>query len=99
MTEQRSIEMRVRGDTNANKVAGAVAKNVQEGRFVSLVAIGASAVNQMVKAVTIARGMLASAGYDSWFTTGFTDEMVQGAPKTAMRLLVHTNPGPDSRGR
>ena len=88
MSDRGSIQLKVAGKSNVNSVAGAVARNLEEGKKVSLVAIGAGAVNQMVKAVAIARGMVAQAGQDLYFTAGFVDEMIGNEKKTAIKFYV-----------
>jgi stage V sporulation protein S len=86
--EALCIELRVAGGSPAAKVAGAIIKYLQEGREVSLIAMGAGAVNQATKAVAIARGMGASHGWDLKTIPCFSDEMASGIRKTAIRLIV-----------
>jgi stage V sporulation protein S len=82
------INLRVAGRSDPSSVAGSTVKNINEGRIVTLTAIGAGAVNQMLKAVTIARSMAASSGSDLFFTSGFATEIINGEEKTAMRIFV-----------
>jgi len=82
------INLRVAGRSDPSSVAGSAVKNINEGRTVTLTAIGAGAVNQMLKAVTIARSMAASSGSDLFFTSGFATEIINGEEKTAMRIFV-----------
>jgi stage V sporulation protein S len=82
------MELRVAGGSQASKVAGAVIKYIQEGKTVSLISMGAGAVNQSVKAVAIARGMGASYGWDLKVIPCFADELADGIKKTAIRLIV-----------
>jgi stage V sporulation protein S len=83
-----SMELRVAGGSPAAKVAGAIVKYMQEGKDVSLVSMGAGAVNQAVKAVAIARGMGASYGWDLKVIPCFVDEIAGGIKKTAVRMIV-----------
>ena len=83
-----TIELRVAGGSPSTKVAGAIIKYLQEGREVTLIAMGAGAINQMVKAVAISRGMGATHGWDLKVIPCFSDEMVDGVKKTAIRLIV-----------
>lgn len=83
-----SIELRVAGGSQSSKVAGAIIKYLQEGLDVSLIAMGAGAVNQATKAVAIARGMGASHGWDLKTIPCFADEMADGIRKTAIRLIL-----------
>lgn len=83
-----SINLRVAGRSDPSSVAGSAVKNLNEGAEVSLTAIGAGAVNQMLKSVTIARSMAASAGGDLYFTSGFATEIINGEEKTAMKIFL-----------
>lgn len=83
------ITLRVAGGSNATSVAGAMVKYINERAKVSLIAIGAGAVNQMMKSMAIGRGMAATSGLDLWFTCGFSDEMVGTDKKTAIKVYVH----------
>jgi len=82
------INLKVAGRSDPSSVAGSIVKNINEGTQVSLTAIGAGAVNQMLKAVTIARSMSASGGKDLYFTSGFATEIISGEEKTAMRIFI-----------
>jgi stage V sporulation protein S len=83
-----AIVLRVAGGSNATSVAGALVKYVQENAKVSMKAIGAGAVNQMMKALAIGRGMAATSGLDLVFTCGFSDEMINGEKKTAINVFI-----------
>jgi stage V sporulation protein S len=82
------IELRVAGGSQASKVAGALVKYLVEQKNVTLLAMGAGAVNQMIKAVAIARGMGATHGWDLKVIPCFADEVADGSRKTAIRLVV-----------
>lgn len=86
----KKINLKVAGRSRVDSVAGSCVKNIEEGKSVSLTAIGAGAVNQMMKAITIARSMGASSGIDLYFTTGFATEIINGEEKTAMKVFLHT---------
>lgn len=51
-------------------------------------AIGAGAVNQAVKAVAIARGFVAPAGVDLICVPAFTDIVIDGEERTAIKFIV-----------
>ncbi len=51
-------------------------------------AIGAGAVNQAVKAVAIARGFVAPGGIDLICVPAFTDIMIDGEERTAIKFIV-----------
>lgn len=63
--------LRVGGGSNPKSVASAIAHSIYETRTAKLRAVGAGAVNQAVKAITIARGYTAPRGLDLIYTTGF----------------------------
>ena len=56
--------LKVSSKSNPNSVAGAIAGIIAEKGKVELQAIGAGAINQVVKAIAIARGFVASSGVD-----------------------------------
>ncbi|MDQ0286332.1 stage V sporulation protein S [Desulfofundulus luciae] len=51
-------------------------------------AIGAGALNQAVKAVAIARGFVAPHGMDLICIPAFTDIIIDGEERTAIKLIV-----------
>lgn len=63
--------LRVSGGSNPKSVASAIAHSIYETRTAKLRAVGAGAVNQAVKAITIARGYTAPRGLDLIYTSGF----------------------------
>lgn len=85
---QKGIELKVAGGSNAAKVAGALVSYMKEGNAVSLIAMGAGAVNQAVKSICIARGMCAPQGVNLSCVPGFADENVGGVKKTAIRFTI-----------
>jgi stage V sporulation protein S len=87
-TDKNNQTLRVAGGSAAPKVAGAIAGCLQAGKKVYLVAMGASAVNQAVKAICIARGMVASSGCNLYTIPGFIDEPLDGVMKTAIKFSI-----------
>ena len=82
------IILKVASSSNPSSVAGALVKNMQEGKDVELLAVGAGAVNQAVKAVAIARGYVSPQGVDITIKPGFEDVEIEGKKKTAVKLIV-----------
>ncbi|MEI6499272.1 MAG: stage V sporulation protein S [bacterium] len=80
--------IRVRSNSNANSVAGAIAGAIKENGSVETQTIGAGALNQAVKALAIARGFMAPNGVDLICRPAFIDLEVDGKERTAMRLLI-----------
>jgi stage V sporulation protein S len=64
--------LRVSAGSNAQSVGSAIAHALYESPTVKLRAVGASAVNQAVKAIAIARGYVAPRGVDLTCKPGFT---------------------------
>jgi stage V sporulation protein S len=82
------IRLKVAGRSDANKVASAIARYLDEGATVTLAAIGAGAVNQAVKALCHARGLVAPKGLDLCFIPGFSDENLDGVIKSGITIRV-----------
>lgn len=80
--------LKVASSSNPSSVAGAVVKNMQEGKDVELLAVGAGALNQAVKAVAIARGYVSPQGVDITIRPGFEDVSIEDTKKTAIKLIV-----------
>ena len=81
------IVLKVASSSNPSSVAGALVKNMQEGKEVELLAVGAGAVNQAVKAVAIARGYISPQGVDITIKPGFEDVEIEGKRKQQLNLL------------
>jgi stage V sporulation protein S len=67
--------IKVSGSSNPQSVGSIMARAVNAGQAPRMRAIGASAVNQAVKACAIARGFVAPRGIDLVFVIGFDDVM------------------------
>ena len=80
--------LKVSAKSNPNSVAGALAGVVRQSGTVEMQAIGAGALNQAVKAIAIARGFLAPSGIELICVPAFTDIVIEGEERTAIRLLV-----------
>ena len=80
---------KVKATTNPSALAGFVAKSIQEGKSnIELSAIGASAVNQMVKGCAIARKYCGPHGYDLAIVPCFRDIMVGEFQRTAVVAII-----------
>ena len=64
--------LRVSAGSNAQSVGSAIAHALYESPVVRIRAVGASSVNQAVKAIAIARGYVAPRGMDLVCKPGFT---------------------------
>ena len=82
--------LKISSKSNPNSVAGAIAGLVKEENKAEMQAIGAGALNQAVKAVAIARGFVAPSGKNLICIPAFTDIVIDGDERTAIKLIVET---------
>jgi stage V sporulation protein S len=80
--------IKVSGTSRTSAVAGAIAGVVREHKRAEVQAIGASAVNQAVKAMALARGYLAEDGIDVAYVSEFVDVDIEGKIRTAIKFTV-----------
>lgn len=80
--------LKVSSKSNPNSVAGALAGVIREQGAVEIQTVGAGALNQAVKAIAIARGFIAPSGMDLMCVPAFTDILINGEERTAIRILV-----------
>lgn len=80
--------IKVSATSRTSAVAGAIAGIFRETQFVNVQAIGASAVNQAVKALALARKYLAEDGYEVVSFPEFIDVEIDGNIRTAIRISV-----------
>jgi len=71
-----------------NSVAGALANSFRDKSVVEIQAIGAGSLNQAIKAIAIARGYVAPSGKDLICIPAFSDIMIDGEERTAIKLIV-----------
>ena len=81
-------KLKVSSKSNPNSVAGAIAGVVKEKGIAEVQSIGAGALNQAIKAVAIARGFLAPLGIELVCIPAFSEIMVEGEERTAIKLIV-----------
>jgi stage V sporulation protein S len=80
--------IKVAAASRTSAVAGAIAGVFRENKRADVQAIGASAVNQAVKALALAKGYLAEDGYDIVFVPHFVDVEIDGKLRTAIKFTV-----------
>ena len=80
--------LKVGSKSNPNSVAGALTNVFREKGSVEIQAIGAGALNQAIKAIAIARGFIATIGKNIVCIPAFTDIIINGDEKTAIKLIV-----------
>lgn len=80
--------LKVSANSKPTSVAGAIAGVIREQGIVEIQAVGAGATNQAVKSIAVARGYMASSGVDLVCIPAFTTIEIDGAERTAIRLIV-----------
>ena len=78
--------MKVASTTDVKKLADAIAFDIREGHTVALEAMGASAVNQAIKAIAVARGPLMTQGTEIAFRPSFVE--LSELDRTLIKLEV-----------
>ena len=80
--------IKVPGTSRTSAVAGAIAGVVRENKRAEVQAIGASAINQAVKAIALARGYLSNDGFDIIVIPEFVDVQIEDKVRTAIKFTV-----------
>jgi stage V sporulation protein S len=84
--------IKVSAQSRSTAVAGAIAGVMREEGYAEMQAIGASAVNQAIKAIAIARGYLQGDGFDLMTVPSFTEVDIEGSERTAVRMAIYKRP-------
>ena len=84
--------IKVSAQSRSTAVAGAIAGVMREEGYAEMQAIGASAVNQAVKAIAIARGYLEQDHMDLAIIPSFTEVDIDGNERTAVRMAIFQRP-------
>lgn len=85
----KKVLFKVAASSNVSKIAGAIAKHLEDGLDVELVAIGAGAVNQSVKAIAAARALTAPSGKNLCCVPAFRTENTESESKTSIHLIIY----------
>ena len=80
--------IKVSGKSRTSAVAGAIAGVFREQRHVEVQAIGASAINQAVKALVLATGYLENDGIHIVCIPKFVDVQIEDKVRTAVKFVV-----------
>lgn len=81
-------QLKVSSTSQPSSVAGAIANTLKLEPKLEVVAIGAGAVNQAVKAIAIARGFVAPSGTNLICIPGFCDTKIDDQDKSAIKFIV-----------
>jgi stage V sporulation protein S len=82
--------IKVSAHSRSTAVAGAIAGVIRDHGHAEVQAIGASAVNQAVKAVAIARTYLTLDGIEIACLPEFVEVEIEGQERTAVKLVIVT---------
>ncbi len=80
--------IKVSAHSRSTAVAGAIAGVMREHKHAEVQAIGASAVNQAIKAIAIARNYLALDGIQIVCFPEFVEIDIEGQERTAVKLVI-----------
>ena len=80
--------IKVSGTSRTSAVAGAIAGVMREFHRAEVQAIGASAINQAVKALVLARGYLENDGINIVCIPEFVDVQIEDKVRTAVKFVV-----------
>jgi stage V sporulation protein S len=80
--------IKVAGTSRTSAVAGAIAGVFRDNKRAEAQAIGAIAVNQVIKAIILARSYLSEDGYDIQVIPEFADVEIDGKTRTAIKFIV-----------
>lgn len=85
---QNKMELKVASGSSVASVSGSIIKAVEDGKRVEITSIGASAVNQSVKSIATAQGILATKGIYISTRLGFAEVDIEGEKRTAMKFII-----------
>lgn len=80
--------IKVSANSRSTAVAGAIAGVIRDNGHAEVQAIGASAVNQAIKAIAIANGYLEMDNIQIVCVPSFTEVAIDGQERTAVRISV-----------
>ncbi|HEX9118174.1 MAG TPA: stage V sporulation protein S [Anaerolineae bacterium] len=80
--------IKVSAHSRSTAVAGAIAGVMRDHKHAEVQAIGASAVNQAIKAIAIARNYLALDGMQIVCLPEFVEIDIEGQERTAVKLVI-----------
>lgn len=84
--------IKVSAQSRSTAVAGAIAGVMRDQGYAEVQAIGASAVNQAIKAIAIARGYVEQDEMDLVIVPSFTEVDIEGNERTAVRMAIFKRP-------
>lgn len=88
--------IKVSAHSRSTAVAGAIAGVMRDYNHAEVQAIGASAVNQAIKAIAIARNYLLLDGIDIVCYPEFVEIDIEGKDRTAVKLMIMPRNQPET---
>lgn len=82
--------LKVSAQSQPKSVAGALAALLRIKSTAEVQAIGAGAVNQAIKAIAITRGFVAPNGIDLVVIPAFSEILIDGQERTAIKFIVES---------
>lgn len=82
------IELKVSSKTNPSSLAGAIASLLKEGKTINIKTIGAGALNQAMKGITIAKGFVVVQGIEICCIPSFYSTEIDEQEISAIMILV-----------
>ena len=82
------VELKVSSKTNPSSLAGAIASLLKEGKTINVKTIGAGALNQAMKGITIARGFVIVQGIDINCVPSFYSTEIDGEEISAIMISL-----------
>ena len=80
--------IKVSANSRTAAVAGAIAGVMREHHFAEVQSIGAGAVNQVIKAIILARGYLVNDNINIVRVPEFVDVDIEGKVRTAIKVTI-----------
>lgn len=84
--------VRVATESEPGRVAGAIAGIIRDYGFAEAQAVGSAAINQMLKATTIAKSYLVTDKLSLFAVPEFTTVKIGAYPRSAIRLFISAWP-------
>jgi stage V sporulation protein S len=82
------INLKVSASSNPKTVAGSIVHNIRESKEITIVVMGAAAVNNAMKAIAIGREYIAPEGFEILVRPEFTHLELDGERKSAMKMVI-----------
>lgn len=82
--------LKVSSKSKPTSVAGALANAFKDKQVVEIQTVGAGSLNQAIKAIAIARGYVAPTGKNLVCIPAFSDIVIDGEERTAIKLIVES---------